>query len=93
MLFRYGDPALAFHLTARLQVVRLRPAVGDDEVAGVVHGNGCRGQVDGAPTRVAHLRLGPGGIGDQRLFSMELLMTGLPPPSTGGHLMVTVLFT
>lgn len=39
-------------------MIRLRPAVRDDKVAGVIYGDGCRGQVYGATTCVTHLSLG-----------------------------------
>lgn len=57
--FQGRDPALALHFAAGLQVIGLCSTVGDDKVAGVVHGDGCCGQVDCASTRVAHLCLGP----------------------------------
>ncbi len=54
------DPPLPLHLWAGLQVIRLRAAIRDDEIAWVLHRDiGC-GQVYGAPTCVTHLRLGPG---------------------------------
>lgn len=56
--FQGSDPALAFHLTAGLQMVRLRPAIWDDKVAGVINCDGCRGQVYCATTCVSHLSLG-----------------------------------
>lgn len=56
--FQGSDPALAFHLAAGLQMVRLRPAIWDDKVAGVIYSDGCRGQVYCATTCVPHLSLG-----------------------------------
>ena len=53
------DPALALHLRAGLEVEGLRAAVGDDEAARVLGVNEGVGQVDGAATRVGHLRLIP----------------------------------
>lgn len=55
-----SDPALTFHLTTGFQVIRLRPTIGDDKVAGVIHSDSRCGQIDCAPTCVAHLCLGPG---------------------------------
>lgn len=54
------DPPLPLHFWAGLQVIRLRAAIRDDEIAWVFHCDiGC-GQVYSAPTCVSHLRLGPG---------------------------------
>lgn len=54
-----SDPSLALYFGVGLQVVGLRPSVGNDKIAVVLHCNiGC-GQVDGASACVTHLCLGP----------------------------------
>ena len=60
--FQGSDPALAFHLAAGLQMVRLRSAIWDDKVAGVVYSDGCCGQVYCATTCVTHLSLGSDNV-------------------------------
>lgn len=55
-----SDPSLALYFWVGLQVVGLRPTVGNDKIAWVLHSNiGC-GQVDSASACVTHLCLGPG---------------------------------
>lgn len=52
------DPSLPFYLGAGLQVIGAAAAAQDD-VAGVLGVDVCRGQVDGSTTCVGHLRLRP----------------------------------
>lgn len=61
-----SNPSLALHFWVSLQVVGLRPSVGNNEIARVFNSNiGC-GQVDSASASVAHLCLGPGHKQKQR---------------------------
>lgn len=82
--FQGGDPALAFHLAAGLQMVRLRSAIRDDKVAGVVYGDGCCGQVDCATTCVTHLSLGS----DHQEFEWKQTRHKTENPSAFRHVFV-----
>lgn len=72
-----SDPSLALYFGVGLQVVGLRPSVGNDKIAVVLHCNiGC-GQVDGASACVTHLCLGPE---DETEWSQEYQLWSFQTP-------------
>lgn len=69
-----SDPSLALYFRAGLQMVGLRPSIGNDKIAGILHSNiGC-GQVDGASACVTHLCLGPGDKQNEKRSNAEFLI-------------------
>lgn len=68
-----SDPSLALYFWVGFQVVGLRPSVGNDKIARVLHSNiGCS-QVYGASACVTHLCLGPGDKQNEEQSNAEFL--------------------